>query len=83
LSHEVTCRECRGSIFCGRSQPQDILLSNRADGAPYKSANGFTAIYGHYGGAAITASGKLLAAWAEGERDYRTGTVWFNSVLVR
>jgi BNR repeat protein len=66
-----------------RAWGPDILLSNRADGAPYKSPNGFTAIYGHYGGAAITASGKLLAVWAEGERDYRTGSVWFNSVLVR
>jgi BNR repeat-like domain len=62
-----------------RTWGNDILLSNRSDGARYKSANGFTAIYGHYGGAAISASGRLFAVWAEGERDSRTGSVWFNS----
>lgn len=60
----------------------DIWLSNRTDGAPYKSPAGFTAFYGHYGGAAISSSGRLFAVWAEGERDYRTGTVWFNSTML-
>jgi photosystem II stability/assembly factor-like uncharacterized protein len=50
----------------------DILLSNHS----------FTSIYGHYGGAAISSRGRLFVVWAEGERDYRTGTVWFNSVPV-
>jgi hypothetical protein len=59
---------------------EDIWLSNRIDGAAYKSPQGFTAIYGHYGGAAISSSGRLFAVWAEGEREYRTGSVWFNSI---
>jgi hypothetical protein len=58
----------------------DIWLSNRSDGAAYKSPQGYTAIYGHYGGAAISSSGRLFAVWAEGEREHRTGNVWFNSV---
>lgn len=48
----------------------DILLSNRS----------FTAFYGHYGGAAISSRGQLFVVWAEGDRDHRTGTVWFNVV---
>ena len=53
-----------------RSRGDDVLLSNR----------GFTSSCGHYGGAAISSRGRLFVVWAEGERDYRTGTVWFNSV---
>ena len=53
----------------------DMLQSNRIEGAAYKSPQGFTAIYGHYGGAAISASGRLFAVWAEGEREYRAGNV--------
>ena len=60
----------------------DILLSNRSDGAAYKSPQGFTAIYGHYGGAAISWSSRLFAVWGEGERKYRTGNVWFNRVAL-
>ena len=58
---------------------EDVLLSNRSDGALYKSARGFTSIYGHYGGAAISAN-RLVAVWGAGERDYRTGNVWFNDM---
>jgi hypothetical protein len=58
-----------------------VLLSNRSDGAPYKSATGFIAIYGHYGGAAVSAD-RLFAVWGAGERDYRTGNVWFNDMPV-
>jgi hypothetical protein len=58
----------------------DILLSNRIEGAASKSPQGFTAIYGHYGGAAISSSSRLFAVWAEGEREYRTGNVWFNGL---
>jgi photosystem II stability/assembly factor-like uncharacterized protein len=58
----------------------DIWLSNRIDGAAYKSPEGFTAIYGHYGGAGLSTGGRVFAVWAEGEREYRTGNVWFNSL---
>jgi len=60
----------------------DIWLSNRTDGAPYKSPLGFAGFYGHYGGAVLSSSGRLFAVWAEGERDNRTGTVWFNRMPV-
>jgi hypothetical protein len=70
----------RCSTDSAKTWGADILLSNRIDGAAYKSPQGFTSIYGHYGGAAISSSGRLFAVWAEGEREYRTGNVWFNSV---
>ena len=58
----------------------DVLLSNRSEGMPYKSPLGFASIYGHYGGAAISSGGRLFAVWAEGDRGNRTGSVWFNSI---
>jgi hypothetical protein len=70
----------RCSTDAGRSWGTEVLLSNRDDGAPYKSAHGFKAFYGHYGGAAIDAAGRLHAAWGAGEPGYRTGGVWVNSV---
>ena len=59
-----------------------MLLSDRPDGAPYKSATGFARFYGHYGGAAIDSSGRLHAAWSEGDSNRGTGTVWINHVDV-
>ena len=70
----------RCSTDGARTWGSAVWLSNRGDGAAYKSPQGFTAVYGHYGGAAISSSARLLAVWAEGERDYRTGSVWFNSM---
>jgi hypothetical protein len=55
-------------------------LSDRSDGATYKSSAGFKTFYGHYGGVAIGASGRLHVAWGEGEPEYRTGGAWFNSI---
>ena len=60
----------RCSTDGAKTWSDDVLLSNRS----------FTSIYGHYGGAAISSRGRLFVVWAEGERDNRTGTVWFNSV---
>jgi hypothetical protein len=68
----------RCSTDGARTWGEDILLSNRIEGAAYKSPQGFTAIYGHYGGAAISSGSRLFAVWAEGERERRTGNVWFN-----
>lgn len=72
----------RCSTDAGRSWGAETLLSDRSDGAPYKSPRGFTAFYGHYGGAAIDPRGRLHAAWGAGEPGYETGSVWFNSVDV-
>ena len=69
------CSTDRGATWGG-----ETLLSDRTDGAAYKSAQGFKAFYGHYGGAAIDAGGRLHAVWGAGEPGYRTGTVWVNSV---
>ena len=70
----------RCSHDAGLSWARDILLSDRSDGASYKSPAGFKSFYGHYGGIAIDAAGRLHAAWGAGEREYRTGGVWINSV---
>jgi hypothetical protein len=60
----------------------DVLLSNgRGDGGSYKSGRGFAEMYGHYGGAAVSGD-RLLAVWGAGEREYRTGHVWFNDAPV-
>lgn len=72
----------RCSTDAGRSWGTETLLSDRSDGAPYKSAAGFKAFYGHYGGAGIDAPGRLHAAWGAGEPGYRTGGVWVNRVEV-
>ena len=61
----------------------EFILSDRADGAPYKSAAGFAAVYGHYGDAVIGPHGRLYAVWGAGERGYETGGVWFNSIDVK
>jgi photosystem II stability/assembly factor-like uncharacterized protein len=72
----------RCSTDDAKTWSDDILLSNRSDGAPYKSSQGYADVYGHYGGAAISSDGRVFAVWAAGERDRRTGSVWFNSVPV-
>ena len=56
----------------------DVLLSDRGDGASYKSPLGFKAFYGHYGGVAIDGSCRLFAVWGAGESDNRTSSLWFN-----
>jgi hypothetical protein len=72
----------RCSMDGAKTWGDDIWMSNRIDGADYKSPQGFAAIYGHYGGAAISSSGRLFTVWAEGDREYRSGSVWFNSVTI-
>jgi len=73
----------RSSNDAGRRWGAETLLSDRSDGAPYKSPTGFKAFYGHYGGAAIDASGRFHVVWAAGEPGYRTGSVWVNSSAAR
>lgn len=60
----------------------EFLLSDRSEGASYKSADGFKAFYGHYGDVAIDVNGRLHVVWGAGEPGYRTGPggVWVNSV---
>jgi hypothetical protein len=70
----------RCSAAGARKFGADVLLSDRGDGASYKSPSGFRAFYGHYGGVAMDRSGRLYAVWGAGESDHRTGSVWFNSV---
>jgi len=70
----------RCSVDGGRTWFTATLLSDRPDGADYKSPTGFRMFYGHYGGAAIDADGRFHVVWAEGEPGYRTGSVWVNRV---
>jgi hypothetical protein len=63
-----------------RTWGPEFLLSDRSEGASYKSAEGFKAFYGHYGDAAIDVNGRLHAVWGAGEPGYRTGGVWVNSL---
>jgi hypothetical protein len=69
---------CSGDA--ARTWGPDVLLSDRIDGATYKSPVGFKAFYGHYGGVALDGSGRLHVAWGAGEPEYRTGGVWVNSL---
>lgn len=75
----------RCSADAGKSWGPEIALSNRKGGAPYKSAAGFKAFHGHYGGIALAPDGDLVAAWGEGTGptgfgQMGTGAVWFNRV---
>ena len=68
-AHDVFARcSADGALTWG----PDVLLSNRRDGAPYKSETGFAAIYGHYGGAAVSGD-RLFAVWGAGEREDPNG----------
>ncbi len=69
----------RCSADAGRSWGAETLLSNRTDGATYKSPAGFKVFHGDYGGVALTSDGVLVAAWGEGMGRAGTGAVWFNS----
>jgi len=64
----------------GRTWGTETLLSDRGEGADYKSPTGFGVFYGHYGGAAVDPDGRFHAVWAAGEPGYRTGSVWVNRV---
>lgn len=70
----------RCSIDGAKTFGADVLLSDRGDGASYKSPSGFKSFYGHYGGMEIDGSGRLHVVWGAGEPEYRTGGVWVNSV---
>ena len=73
----------RCSRAAGRIWGVETLLSNRPDGAPYKSPEGFEVYFGDYGGVALSSGGRLHAAWEEGSRGdgargEGTGAVWIN-----
>ena len=75
----------RCSANAGRTWGPDILVSNRNDGAPYKSAAGFQSFHGDYGGVGFAPDGDLVAAWGEGTGRtgmgrMGTGAIWFNRV---
>ncbi|MEO8430645.1 MAG: sialidase family protein [Acidobacteriota bacterium] len=68
----------------GRSWGDETLLSNRRaggdDGAASRGIEGFGQFFGHYGGAAISSSGRLHAAWPEGPYGKEEGAVWVNDL---
>ena len=69
----------RCSADAGRTFGAETLLSNRTDGASYKSPAGFKVFHGDYGGVALTPESGLVAAWGEGLGRAGTGAVWFNA----
>jgi hypothetical protein len=63
----------------GASWTSQIKLSDRAFGAPYKSAAGYTFPDGDYLGIAVSTAGIIYAIWgeADGSSVYCCGDTWY------
>jgi hypothetical protein len=68
----------RRSVDGGRTWLDEVRLSNRSSGAPYKSAAGFAQPYGDYGEVAITNAGATIAVWGEGASYNGPGGTWYD-----
>src|SRR5206468_3581401 len=63
----------------GRTWSAPVKISDAPAGAAgYVGQNGFAEIYGDYGEAAVTSTGKTFAAWGEGFSYSGPGRTWFN-----
>jgi hypothetical protein len=67
----------RRSADGGRTWSGSVRLSDRPDGAPYKSARGFRFPYGDYGQLAVDGRGRTHAAWGEGPSYNGPGGAWY------
>lgn len=67
----------RRSTDGGRSWGAEERLSDRAGGAPYKTAAGFAFPYGDYGQLALGPTGRTWAAWGEGPSYTGPGGTWY------
>ncbi len=67
----------RRSTDGGRTWSDDRRLSDRPDGAPYKSPEGFEFPYGDYGQMTIGGDGTTHATWGEGPSYSGPGGTWF------
>ena len=61
----------------GTSWSADIRLSDRTDGAPYKSANGYQFPYGDYHELAVAPDGWNHVIWGAGTSYTGPGGVWY------
>jgi hypothetical protein len=68
----------RSSTDGGRMWSPAIKISDRPDGASYKSPGGFGEVYGDYGEMGITSTGQAIAAWGEAPSYVGPGGVWIN-----
>jgi hypothetical protein len=67
----------RRSTDGGRTWSGTARLSDRPDGAPYKSRGGFGFPYGDYGQLAVDGRGRTHAAWGEGPSYAGPGGTWY------
>jgi hypothetical protein len=67
----------RRSTDGGASWSRAVRLSNRAAGAPYKTAAGFKFPYGDYGQVAIDSDGRSQVTWGEGPSYIGPGGSWY------
>jgi hypothetical protein len=68
----------RRSTDGGVTWSGEARLSDRANGAPYKTAAGFAQPYGDYGEVAITNAGATIAVWGEGTSYTGPGGTWYS-----
>ncbi|HEX7471772.1 MAG TPA: sialidase family protein [Candidatus Limnocylindrales bacterium] len=68
----------RRSTDGGVTWSAEVRLSDRASGAPYKTAAGYAQPYGDYGEVAITDSGATIAVWGEGTSYNGPGGTWYD-----
>ena len=69
----------RRSTDGGQTWSEARRLSDRPDGAPYKSPQGFKFPYGDYGQMAIGGGGAIHATWGEGPSYNGPGGAWYTS----
>jgi BNR/Asp-box repeat len=67
----------RRSTDGGRTWSGAVRLSDRSDGAPYKSSRGFRFPYGDYGQLAVDGRGRTHATWGEGPNYIGPGGAWY------
>ena len=68
----------RSSKDGGVTWSAETRLSDRANGAPYKTAAGYASPYGDYGELAITNTGRSIAVWGEGTSYFGPGGTWYD-----
>ena len=68
----------RSSKDGGLTWSPETRLSDRGNGAPYKTAAGYAQPYGDYGELAITNTGRSIAVWGEGTSYSGPGGTWYD-----
>lgn len=68
----------RSSSDGGVTWSAEVRLSDRSNGAPYKTAAGYAQPYGDYGEVAITNTGATVAVWGEGASYSGPGGTWYD-----